>query len=191
MVSLGQNQTTLSTIECGNNCHYVIARFTSNKKYYELIHNLNSGDINTFKQILADISFFDPNSNKWRTYTSKEGHYAIQYSPNSNFMEKVSWSVDGVRGFSENLITIFPQKFSISYEKIGNTTLDEYLKKNECGTIDQKKRFTLSGEQAEYQSTACGIEGSSDVFVKHKDMIYIINYTTPEDPILATFKFID
>ena len=105
-------------------------------------------------------------------------------------------SVDGVRGYGNNLITITPpggggeNAFTISFEKIGNVTLDEYIKENTCDIIYESKRFMVSNEQAVYQSTPCGIVGSSDVYIKHKDLLYSIG-SWPEDPILATLKFTD
>ena len=198
-IQLGTKQTTMFTIGCGVDCYYHVVRFASNNKYYELIANGAGGGLLTrFNNILASFSFYDVNSKEWRTYSSKEGHYSVQYPANASFIEKVFMSVDGVRGYSNNLITIIPSEagpiegaFSVLFEKIGNTALDEYLKKNECGTIYENKRFMLNNEQAVYQNTACGIVGSSDVFVKHKDLLYTIGATSPEDPILATFKFID
>lgn len=195
-VQLGEKQTKMYTITCGVNCYYQIIPFTSNNKYYELIAKGSDPKLLTkFQNILSSFSFYDPNSKEWRVYTSRDGHYSVQYPPNATFLEKVSPSVDGVRGYSKNLITIIPQgagpiegAFSVSFEELGNTTLDEYLKEDECGTIYERKRFVLNGEQAEYQSTACGIVGSSDVYVKHKDLLYQIG-TTPESSILATFKF--
>ncbi|MBI3070468.1 MAG: hypothetical protein HYY87_04165 [Candidatus Levybacteria bacterium] len=198
LISSGQNKSSLFTIECGNGCHYAIARFSSNKNYYEFIYNLNSGNISIFKDILSSLSFFDQNVKEWKIYISNEGGYSVQYPANFTVLEKVFASVDGVRGYSRNSFKAFPRDsspivdaLSVYYKIVGNKTLDEYLKENQCAIIEQKKRFTLSGEPAEYQSTACGIAGSSDVFVKHKDKLYTIGVSSPEDPILATFKFTD
>lgn len=198
-LQLGEKPTKRYIITCGVDCYYQVVRFTSNNKYYELIAKGSDPNLLTkFQNILSSFSFYDANSQEWREYTNRDGHYSIQYPPNATFLEKVSPSVDGVRGYSKNLITIIPQgagpiegTFSVSFREIGNTTLDEYLKENECGTIYERKRFVLNGEQAEYQSTACGIVGSSDVYVKHKDLLYIIGATSPEDSILATFKFLN
>lgn len=193
-VQLSQDKTTLYTIECGTNCRYSVTRFMSNKKYYEFIYNLASGGITVLKDILANLSFYDPNSKEWRSYTSKEGRYTVKYPTDSNFLEKVGGSVDGVRSYNKNLITIFPQKFSISFENIGDKSLDDYLKNNQwCdpSLISKNVKFNLNGEQAVYQETGCGIEGSSDVYVKHGDLLYSIRDTYPNDPILATLKFTD
>ncbi len=194
-VQLGEKQTKRYTITCGVDCYYHVVRFTSNNKYYELIAKGSDPNLLTkFQNILSSFSFYDANSQEWRMYTSKEGNYSIQYPSNATFLEKVFPSVDGVRGYSENIITILSPKFGISFKKIGNTSLDDYLKNNQwCdpSLITENKQFVLNGEQAVYQNTGCGVEGSSDVYVKHGDLLYKIEYTAPDDPILATFKFID
>lgn len=195
-VTLGDKQTKMYTISCGVDCYYHVVRFSSNNNNYELIaEGAGGGLLSRFQNILSSFTFYDANSKEWRTYTSKEGAYTLKYPPDATFLEKVYTSVDGVRGYNSKLITIIPQRagpiegaFTVSFETIGTVTLDEYLKKNQCETIYENRRFTLNNEQAVYQSTACGIVGSSDVHVKHNNFLYSIG-ATPESPILATFKF--
>jgi len=197
-VFVGQDKTTLYTIECGSGCHYAVVRFSSNKSYYELIYNLNSGNISTLHDILASLSFFDPNAKDWKTYTSEDGGYSVQYPADYTVLEKVVTGNDGVRAYNSNSFKAIPSRSSLNvdtvsvyYEVIGNKTLDEYLNENSCKIIREKERFVLRGELAEYQKTICGVAGTSDVFVKHKDKLYIIGATSPNDPMLATFKFLD
>ncbi len=189
-ISLEQNKTSLFTIECGNGCHYAIVRFTSNKNYYEFIYNLNSGNISIFKDILAGISFFDPNAKEWKTYTSKEGGYSVQYPANSTVLEKVYTSVDGVRGYDSNTISIFPKGLTITFVKKDDMTLDKYAKQEACGDTAENKHLTVDNEPAIYQGY-CGIVGGYAVYVKHHDLIYSIKNVSPDDSMLATFKFTD
>ena len=192
------NSSTLKLLECGKNCRYAVARFESNKKYYELIYNLNAGDISVFKEILASMRFFDANARDWVEYVNKEGGYSVKYPASFIVMEKVSFSVDGVRRYNSNLFTAYPPKsspisdgISVYYEIIGDQTFDEYLQEHRCSYTEDKKRFTLNGELAEYKRTACGITTTSDVSVKHHDKLYKIGVKSANDPALETFKFTD
>lgn len=200
-IALGSKQSTLYTIRCGIDCHYSLVRFASNGVFYEFAISINSeGLLTRFNNILDSFSFYDANVKEWRTYKSQEGHYIVRYPSGSTFLEKVYTSVDGVRGYSKNNIVIMNIKnnsssgfFKVNFEKIGAMKLDEYVKKNGCSSdmISMTKRFELNREPAIFQSTACGPAGSSNVYIKHNDFIYIIGDMWPEDIMLRNFKFID
>lgn len=201
-LDLGAREISMYTIGCGVDCSYHVVRFKSNNKFYELLANgVGEGSLERFKNILASFSFYDANSKKWREYLSRKGHFSIQYPSSATFLEKVYTSVDGVRGYSNNLINIFFQnaglregRLTISFERIETITLDEYLRQNDWCSSDliyETEYFKLNNEQAVYQNTGCGPSGSSYIVVKHNDFFYTIGETWPEDPMLAKFKFVD
>jgi len=201
IIQLGDRQTALYRIACGVDCIYYAIRYRSNGKYYELLASgAGRESLLRFQKLLKSFSFYDVDIKEWRSYISKGGHYSVRYPSGATFLEKVYTSVDGVRGYSKNNILIMNIKnnsssgfFKVNFEKIGAMKLDEYVEKNGCSSdmISMTKRFELNREPAIFQSTACGPAGSSNVYIKHNDFIYIIGETWPEDIMLRNFKFID
>ena len=149
----------------------------------------------------------------WKTYTSSEGGYSINYPADYQLLVNEKFSVDGVRIPLENTLVLISDaipeigtNYQISITHFNNieNNLNDFVSKNiSCLNIntEEGEKFNLDGEEALLlKDVPCGPFPNSQIFSIKDGVGYEITIETTVpydeikkfvDQILSTFQFTD
>jgi hypothetical protein len=156
-----------------------------------------------FIQTLSTFRLLDQDqttdTTNWITYISNTGKYSIKYPSTQTLTENQISSVDGVKRFAKNTIELLPNGPTISFTTAKkNQLLNDYLNENSsCINItpEKGKPIIIDGKQGLiFEDTPCGPWGYTEIYLLHNNTAYslqAINYTTENQQILSTFRFLD